>query len=118
MNYAVIQTGGKQYKVAEGDTIAVEKLAIEDGKDINFDVLFHAAGDTFSVGTPVLTNMVVIGQVVSQFKAPKIRVAKFKAKARYRKVYGHRQQLTQVKIIKIAAGKAKAAKTESKEAVE
>ena len=106
MTYAVIATGGKQYKVSEGDIIEIEKLDVEEGKDVTFaDVLFYAADDAFQVGAPILSNITITGQVVSQFKAPKIRVAKFKAKARYRKVYGHRQHLTKIKIGKISVKK-------------
>lgn len=102
MKYAVIATGGKQYKVSEGDTISIEKLVVEVGKEVIFDkVLFFADGAAFQLGTPHLVGATVTAEVLEQFKSEKIRVAKFKAKARYRKVYGHRQDLTKVKIGKI-----------------
>ena len=116
MNYAVITTGGKQYKVSEGDVINVEKLAIESGKEIIFDkVLFFANGDAFQLGMPYLAGATVTASVVEQFQAPKIRVAKFKAKARYRKVYGHRQELTKLKIGAIAVKGAAKKKVEKEE---
>lgn len=118
MKYAVIATGGKQYKVSEGDVISVEKLAVEAGKDIVLDkVLFFADGGAFQLGMPYLAGATVTAQVVEQFQAPKIRVAKFKAKANYRKVYGHRQELTRLKIGTIAV-KAAAKKKVEKEEVE
>jgi large subunit ribosomal protein L21 len=104
MRYVVIQAGGKQYKVSEGTEFEVDKLKAEPGKEFTFDnVLMYAADGVFQVGTPTLTNVAVTATVVDQIKGKKIRVAKFKAKARYRRVQGFRAHLTKVKIEKITA---------------
>lgn len=102
MDYAVIKTGGKQYRVSEAEELAIEKLAEEEGKKVIFDqVLLLKKKDKFFIGQPVVRKAQVEAQVVSQFKDKKIRVAKFRAKSRYRKVKGHRQAKTKVKIQKI-----------------
>jgi len=114
MNYAVIQTGGKQYKVTEGSIIEVEKLPVEAGSDFVFDsVLFTATDGVYSVGQPVVQGVTVTAKVVDQIKGKKIRVANFKAKARYRSVTGHRQRLTKLQIEKIVIKEAKKAKAET-----
>lgn len=101
MKYAVVRTGGKQYKIAEGDVIEVEK--INEEKDFIFDkVLLYTADGVIKVGTPLVEGVTVKASVISQVKGEKIRVSKYKAKVRYRRVTGHRQQLTQVKIESIA----------------
>ena len=106
MKYAVIATGGKQYRVAEGDVIAIDKVKAEPGADYKFEsVLLTVDGDAVNVGTPYLEKASVSANVLEQFQGDKIRVAKFKAKARYRKVQGFRAQLTKVKIGKITATK-------------
>ena len=111
MKYAVIATGGKQYKVEEGAILEVEKLDVEADKELTFDqVLLYVADDTVVVGQPTLTDITVTAKVLDQIKGEKIRVAKFKAKARYRKVTGHRQRLTRVQISDIAAKGEKATK--------
>ncbi len=111
MKYAVIATGGKQYKVEEGAILEVEKLDVEADKELTFDqVLLYVADDTVVVGQPTLTDITVTAKVLDQIKGEKIRVAKFKAKARYRKVTGHRQRLTRVQISNIAAKGEKATK--------
>jgi large subunit ribosomal protein L21 len=117
MKYAVIATGGKQYKVEEGTILEVEKLDVEADKTITFDqVLLYVVDDTVVVGQPTLTDVVVTAKVLDQVKGEKIRVAKFKAKARYRKVTGHRQKLTRVQVSSIAAkGEKVAKKTETTE---
>jgi large subunit ribosomal protein L21 len=116
MKYAVLQTGGKQYKVTEGSVIEVERLNVADGANFVFDkVLMVADEGTFTVGQPVLDNVSVNGTVLEHKRGKKIRVAKFKAKARYRKVIGHRQELTKVQIDSIGASKVKAKKTGDKE---
>ncbi len=104
MKYAVFASGGKQYKVTEGQTVDLEKLAVQAGESVNFDnVLLYVADGTVKIGQPQLDDVVVTAKVVDQIKGDKIRVAKFKAKARYRKVIGHRQHLTRVRIETIAA---------------
>lgn len=100
--YAVIKTGGKQYKVQEGDIIRVEKLDAEEGSVVQFnDVLAVSNDEGLKVGAPVVDGAVVEANVVSQGKAKKIIVFKYKAKKNYRKKQGHRQPFTQVQITKI-----------------
>ncbi len=105
MKYAVIKTGGKQYKVQEGDTCEFEKLPGKSKDKIKFDqVLLVVDGDKTTIGQPLVKNALVTAVIIDQIKGEKIRVAKFKAKSRYRLVKGHRQQLTKVKIDKISLG--------------
>jgi large subunit ribosomal protein L21 len=97
--YAVVSTGGKQYKVAEGEVLRVEKLAGEVGDAVSFDqVLLYSDGETVSVGQPVLEAAAVKGHIVEQGKAKKILVFKYKRRKRYRRKQGHRQPYTAVKI--------------------
>lgn len=99
MKYAVIQTGGKQYRVSEGEILEVEHLAGEKDQNINFDqVLLIADDGKVKVGTPFIENAKVQAKIVEHLRGDKIRVAKYKAKVRYRKVYGHRQELTKILI--------------------
>lgn len=101
MKFAVIKTGGKQYKVSEKDKLKVEKLNTEEGKNVDFDqVLLVADGDKVEIGTPTLKKRVT-AKVLSQGRAKKVRVVKYKPKVRYHKVYGHRQPFTEVQIEKI-----------------
>lgn len=101
--YAVIATGGKQYKVSEGDVLKVEKLAAEDGK-VKFDrVLAVGKDDGLVVGTPVVDGASVDASVVSEGRGRKVVVYKYKAKTGYHKKNGHRQPYTEVKIEKINA---------------
>lgn len=102
MKYAVIQSGNKQYKVSEGDIIEVEQLSIKPQETYTFErVLLFADGDDRQVGTPALSNIIVSGQIIGNGKGKKVRVAKFKAKSRYRRVTGFRASITKVKIEKI-----------------
>ncbi len=102
--YAVVKTGGKQYKVQEGDVLRVEKLAGDVGAEIAFeDVLLFSDGENLQVGTPKLDNVAVTGHIVEQGKAPKIIVFKYKRRKRYRRKQGHRQTFTAVKIDSIQA---------------
>jgi large subunit ribosomal protein L21 len=102
MKYAVIRTGGKQYKVTEGDVIDIDRLSVEkDGKIIFDDVLLVVRDGVIKIGKPVLPGEKVEGKVLENFKGDKIRVSKFKSKVRYRKVNGFRASLSQVKIEKI-----------------
>jgi large subunit ribosomal protein L21 len=108
MKYAVVKTGGKQYKVSEGSVIEVDKLPVEAGKAHVFaEVLMVADGADVQVGKPTLEGVSVTAKVLEQKQGDKIRVAKFKAKARYRKVTGFRAQLTKLEIEKIEAGSKK-----------
>lgn len=100
--YAVIETGGKQYKVQEGDVIRIEKLNIADGEKVKFDkVLLLSEEGKLNVGKPYVDGASVEGQIEGQGKAKKILVFKYKPKKDYRKKQGHRQPYTQVKIEKI-----------------
>ena len=97
--YAVIFTGGKQYKVSEGETLRVEKVPGEIGSSVSFDrVLMFSDGRTIKVGQPTLTDVAVKGHIVEQGKAKKVIVFKYKKRKRYRKKLGHRQQYTALKI--------------------
>ncbi len=97
--YAVIWTGGKQYKVSEGETIRVEKIPGEIGDSVSFDrVLMFSNGKNLKVGQPTLDDVAVTGQIVEQGKAKKIIVFKQKRRKRYRRKQGHRQQYTALKI--------------------
>ncbi len=102
MKYAVIQTGGKQYKVSEGTVVDIEKVDLKEGDELIFDKILLIAGEgAAQIGQPTIKSASVSAKIVSQIKGEKIRVSKFKAKARYRKTIGHRQLLTKVKIEKI-----------------
>ena len=101
--YAIIATGGKQYKVSEGDIIRVEKLGVEAGEKVTFDEVLAVNGKKLVVGTPTVSGAKVTGTVVDNGKAKKIIVYKFKAKIGYRRKQGHRQLYTAVKIDKIKA---------------
>ena len=100
--YAVIETGGKQYRVQEGDTLFVEKLDAEVGDTVDFDkVLIISKDGDLQAGKPYVEGVKVEGNVLEQGKAKKIIVFKYKAKKNYRKKTGHRQPFTKVKIEKI-----------------
>jgi len=103
MNFAVIKTGGKQYLVKEGETLSVEALAKQAGDKIEFEALLVASGDDVRVGKPAVKGAKVTAEVLEHGKGDKVRVIKFHRKARFKKVYGHRQPFTKVKIEKIAA---------------
>ena len=114
--YAIIESCGKQYKVAEGDVVFFEKLDAEEGKKVTFDnvILVSDEGEV-QVGNPYVKGVKVEGKVVSHGKAKKIIVFKMKAKANYRRKYGHRQPYTKVEITAIKAGAEKKASTAKKE---
>ncbi len=101
-SYAVIKTGGKQYLVEEGMVITVDQLNLEKGTKTKLDVLlkFDKEGKVFELGNPLLKER-VSAEVVDNVKGDKIRIAKFKAKSRYRKVRGFRARLTKLMIVKI-----------------
>jgi len=101
--YAIIATGGKQYKVSEGDIIRVEKLGAQAGETVVFDQVLVVSGDDMKVGNPTLADDSVSATVMNEGKAKKIVVYKYKRKTGYHKKNGHRQQFTQVKIDKINA---------------
>ena len=102
MIYAVIKTGGKQYKVLEGETLEVEKLPLQVGDRVVFDeVLLVKKDKEVLVGTPKVDSATVKATIVADTLADKIRVLKYKAKSHYTRTIGHRQPLTKVKIDKI-----------------
>ncbi len=102
--YAVISSGGKQYKVSEGEVLRVEKIPGEIGNPVTFDrVLLFSDGENISIGQPLLDNVAVRGHIVEQGKAKKILVFKYKRRKGYRRKQGHRQTYTAVKIESIGA---------------
>lgn len=103
MAIAIIKTGGKQYKVAQGDVIEVEKIDGDKDKKINFkEVLFVGDEKEANVGTPTVKSAKVEGIIVDQMKSKKVTIIKHKAKKRYLKKMGHRQLLTKIEITKIS----------------
>lgn len=100
---AVIETGGKQYVVKPGDRVRVEKLPAEAGGEIVFDRVLLTADDAgaVAVGTPYLSGASVKAACEAQMRTKKIRVVKFKRKVRYRRVHGHRQEMTAVRILSV-----------------
>ena len=101
--YAIIATGGKQYKVSEGDVIRVEKLGAEAGSTYTFDRVLAVSGDEVKVGSPFVEGATVEASVIEEGKGKKITVYKYKRKTGYHKKQGHRQLYTKVKIEKINA---------------
>ncbi len=102
--YAVIQSGGKQHRVAEGQTIRLEKLDVATGATVEFDkVLMVANGESVQVGAPYVQGGKVLAEVVSHGRGDKIRIVKFRRRKHYRKQTGHRQWFTEVKITGISA---------------
>jgi large subunit ribosomal protein L21 len=97
--YAVILTGGKQYRVKEGDLLSVEKLDVEPGRKVGFDqVLLIEDGESVLVGTPVLEKALVRAEAIATYKDEKILVFKKKRRKQFRRTHGHRQQLTKVRV--------------------
>jgi large subunit ribosomal protein L21 len=104
MAYAIFQTGGKQYRVEQGDVIDVEKLDVEAGTDATFDsVLLVADSSGVSVGAPTVVGAKVVAEVVDQHKADKVIAFKYKRRKGYHRTVGHRRQLTRLKIKSISA---------------
>ncbi len=99
--YAIIATGGKQYKVSEGDIITIEKLDVPAGETVAFDQVLSVSDGKLQVGDPYLKNATVDGTVLEQGRGKKVIVYKYKRKDRYRKKQGHRQYYTRVRIDKI-----------------
>lgn len=105
MAYAVIRTGGKQYRVSPGDVIRIEKLDGDAGADVQFDeVLAAGDGDDLRVGTPLIAGAQVMGKVVQQGREKKVLVFKKKRRKGYRRRQGHRQSFTAVRVTEIVAG--------------
>ncbi len=110
MNYAVIKTGGKQYKVSEGDVIEIERLNSEKDDKVIFDkVLLLVSDDKIKIGKPFIEGEKVEGKLLENLKGDKIRVSKFKAKVRYRKTIGFRASVSKVRIEKLPYEKVKIA---------
>jgi len=113
--FAVVKTGGKQYRVAANDIITVEKLVAEAGATVTFDQVLMLGGDTVTVGAPLVSGASVTAEVLQQFQGEKtVSFVKRRRKHSSQRKRGHRQQLTRVKIIDILAGGAKAAKAKAK----
>jgi len=103
MEYAVIKTGGKQYKVSKDVVIEVERLAFKEGENFSFDdVLLHVADGASKLGKPKVLGVAVKATVLAHLRGDKLRISKFKAKSKYRRVTGHRQYLTKVRIASIS----------------
>ena len=101
--YAIIATGGKQYKVSEGDVIKVEKLGVEAGETVTFDQVLALNGDKLVVGNPTVAKASVTATVIEEGKNKKVIVYRYKRKSGYHKKNGHRQAYSKVKIEKINA---------------
>jgi large subunit ribosomal protein L21 len=96
--YAIIQTGGKEYKVSPGDVIRVEQLAGEAGSRVEFNRVFAVRKESLRVGSPLVENCKVMGTILRNARASKIRVLKYKRKKQYRRTHGHRQAFSEVRI--------------------
>ena len=117
--YAVIESCGKQYKVAEGDVVFFEKLDVEEGKKVTFDKIVLVSDEgKVQVGNPYVKSMKVEGKVIAHGKGKKIIVFKMKPKKNYRRKQGHRQPYTKVEITAIKSTARKTTKTETAEKVE
>lgn len=102
MTFAIVETGGKQYRVAPGDELKIEKITPNDQGEVVFDkVLLVNDGQTTKIGQPYIAGATVSVQVTKQGRHPKITVIRYKAKVRYRKVKGHRQPFSQIKVANI-----------------
>ena len=101
--FAIFVTGGKQYKVAEGDVIFVEKLGVAEGETVKFDNVLAVSGETLTVGTPKVEGAAVVATVVKNGKSKKIDVIRYKSKKNEKKKIGHRQDYTKIQIEKIEA---------------
>lgn len=99
--YAIIATGGKQYRISEGDVIYIEKIDAQVDSTVSFDVLLVGNDGDVKIGTPVVEGVKVEGKVVGQIRGEKIVVYKYKSKKNYRRKQGHRQPYTKVEITKI-----------------
>jgi large subunit ribosomal protein L21 len=104
--YAVIVTGGRQYRVMEGETLRVEKLDGDAGSNVKFDqVLLLGSGDSVTVGAPLVAGAIVAATIKSHGRAEKIRIVKFRRRKHHRKEMGHRQHYTEIEITGILGGK-------------
>jgi len=103
--YAIVKTGGKQYRVAVGDVVQIEKLDAAPGDSVALPVILHVDGETVTHDAAKLAQLSVTAEVVAQTKGPKIKIHKYKNKTGYHKRMGHRQKLTQVKVTDIGSAK-------------
>lgn len=116
MSYAIIKTGGRQYRVAEGDTIDVDLVDVEAGKTATFgDVLMYADGKNLTHGDPLISGAKVTAEVIEQRKDKKVIAFKFRRRKGYHRTVGHRRKLTRVKIKSINVGAKKAAAKKTSE---
>ena len=117
--YAVIKTGGKQYRVSAGDKLKVEKLAGDVGSDVTIDqVLMLADGDNVTIGAPVIAGASVQAKVLAHGRGDKVMIFKFRRRKHYRKTQGHRQDYTEIQIGDIATSASKPAKAAKAKAAE
>ncbi len=102
--YAVIKTGGKQYKVAKGDVLRIEKLEVNEGDTVDFsEVLMLTDGENIQIGTPIIESTKVTATVRAQIRDKKVKIVKFRRRKHHRKQMGHRQYLTEIEITDIQA---------------
>jgi large subunit ribosomal protein L21 len=100
--YAIVQSGGKQYRVQPGDELDLDLMAVEEGSTVELDrVLMVSDGDSVQIGTPLVSGAKVVAEVIGEHKGEKIKVFRYKPKVRYRRLTGHRQSYTRVKINEI-----------------
>jgi len=103
--YAVVKTGGKQYRVSQGDRLKVESIPAEAGEEVSLnDVLMVGNGDDITVGTPTVSNASVSAKVLSHGRGAKVKIVKFRRRKHHRKQSGHRQNFTELEITGISAG--------------
>jgi large subunit ribosomal protein L21 len=106
MKYAIVQSGGKQYRVVEGSILEVDRLAVEPEKAYQFEEVLIVADDgKVNVGAPTVSGAKVKAVVLEHVRGPKVRVFRYRSKQRHRKTQGHRQEYTRVRVEKISAGK-------------
>ena len=101
--YAVIESGGKQHRVIEGETLKLEKIELATGETIEFDKVLMIGGDDVKIGTPLVAGAKVTAEIVAQGRHKKIKIVKFNRRKHYRRETGHRQWFTEVKITSISA---------------
>jgi large subunit ribosomal protein L21 len=101
--YAVMKTGGKQYRVAEGDRLRIEKLPGEVGSSLTFGEVLMIGGDKVAIGTPLVAGATVTATIVAQDRAKKVIIFKFRRRKNYRRKRGHRQPFTEIKITGVSA---------------
>jgi large subunit ribosomal protein L21 len=115
--YAIVKTGGKQYRVERGQTLLVERLAVEEGADVALQPLFYRSDETV-LDRAGLEQVKVTAKVLAHVRGEKLRVFKFKPKRGYKRRTGHRQDLTRIEVTEITAGKAKAPKAQKETAAD